>query len=182
MRDVMMDIETMSTDSNAVVVSISCVEFDLETGEIGSKFERGLKLNPQVKAGGVVDMNTVMWWMEQSDEARAALTFYYRKPVKEVLMELNTWLGSLHDNIKDLKLWGNGATFDNVIVRNLCKRHDMELMVPFWCDNDVRTLVTLSGINTRDYEFTGVKHHGIDDCKHQIKYCVDGYNKLKGAE
>jgi len=182
---VMMDIETLSTDSNAVVVSISCVQFDLETGELGFEFEVGLKLNPQVKAGGHVDMDTIMWWMGQEDAAREALTSHYLKPVKDALAELNLWFGHLCAtggfDMKDLKIWGNGATFDNVIVRNLYKRHGMDMVVPYWGDNDVRTLVTMAGIDTRAYKFEGIKHHGLDDCKHQIKYCVDGLQKLKGS-
>jgi hypothetical protein len=57
------------------------------------------------------------------------------------------------------------CTFDNVMVRNLYKRHNVDFILPYWCDTDVRTLVTLANIDTRDFPFKGIKHYGIDDCK-----------------
>jgi len=44
MKHVMVDLETLSLNNNAVVVSISAVEFDLETGELGKTFEEGIDI------------------------------------------------------------------------------------------------------------------------------------------
>ena len=38
MKDIMLDLETLSLDNNAVVVSIGAVKFDLATGETGETF------------------------------------------------------------------------------------------------------------------------------------------------
>ena len=165
MNNVMVDIETFGTDSNSVIVSISAVKFDINTGELGSTFEIGLDIQEQLDNGAVIDGSTVMWWLEQSKEAQHELTRIDRIDVASALSHFNSFLYPTPD-----ALWGNGATFDNVIVRNLHKRHKIEFRVPFWADRCVRTYVDMNDINTRDFKFVGTKHNGIDDCLHQIKY------------
>ena len=178
MRDIMLDIETLSTDSNAAVTTISAVEFNLETGEIGNEFEVALDLKPQVEKGAVIDSSTVVWWFSQAKEAIIDL-FNINKPGNDLaLMLLNEFVKSCNHAPNNMRIWGNGCGFDNVIVRNLYKRLGKEFTLPYWCDNDVRTLVSLGNIDTRNFKFEGTKHRGIDDCKHQIKYCCAAYKGL----
>lgn len=178
MQHVMLDLETFGTDSNSVILSISAVQFDLVTGQIGKEFEVALNVSEQLKVDRVIDPATVAWWMGQSQEAINATFRMDRVIVAKALNDFNQWIRSLGYPPKDIKLWGNGSGFDNVITRNLYKAMGIEFVLPYWCDNDVRTLVTISGIDTRDYTFTGTKHYGIDDCKHQIKYCHVAYKGL----
>jgi hypothetical protein len=178
MNNIMLDIETLSTDSNGVITTISAVQFDLVTGDIGESFEIALKISEQVDKGAIIDIPTVVWWMSQSEEAIIAMLRLKKQDVNLALLAFNNWISSLNIQINNMKLWGNGVSFDNVMVRNLYKRHDIAFILPYWCDNDVRTLVTIGNIDTRDYKFEGVKHNGIDDCKHQIKYCHAAYKGL----
>ena len=166
MNQVMIDIETLGTDSNSLVVSISAVQFDLKNGTVGDTFEIGIDLKEQMDKGAIIDADTVMWWLEQSQDAQKQLTKLTRVPVHTALFEFSTWLYKI--GVKGL--WGNGATFDNVIVRNLYARHSLKLEVPFWFDRDVRTIVAIKNIDTRDFPFVGTKHNGLDDCLHQINY------------
>lgn len=178
MRDIMVDIETLGTDSNSVVVSISALVFNLATGELGKEFEIGIDMLEQALHGGIIDNNTVQWWSNQSNKAKEQLVRLDRVSVSEALELFNMWIEDNIATLKDAKLWGNGSGFDNVLIRNLYRRHNVDFVLPYWCDNDVRTLVTLSNIDTRVYKFEGTKHNGIDDCKHQIKYCADAYKAL----
>jgi len=182
MNHVMLDIETLSTDSNALVVSISAVQFDMTTGEIGEKFEIGLDQDQQTAKGAVIDEETVKWWSEQSQEARDMLNRLEKIDVDMALDSFALWVKTNFKAPSKIKLWGNGATFDNVIVENLFKRHDVKFPIPYYCHKDVRTLTYLTKTQPRKYEFTGVKHNGIDDCLHQIKYCVDGYRKFHSLD
>lgn len=174
----MMDIETLSTDSNGVITTISAVQFDLETGSIGKEFEIALNIKQQVDTNGIIDISTVVWWFSQDIKAITAMLRLDKQDVGFALLAFNNWLKSLEQPVKDMKLWGNGVSFDNVMIRNLYKRYEVEFVLPYWCDNDVRTLVTLGNIDTRDFKFEGIKHCGIDDCKHQIKYCHTAYKGL----
>lgn len=174
----MMDIETLSTSSNAIVTTISAVEFDLITGEMGKEFEVALDTKEQLDRGGVLDASTVVWWLNQEEEAILSMLKVPKKSLNSALLSFNDWLNGLECPNKDLKLWGNGVGFDNVIVRNLYRNSGIEFVLPYWCDNDVRTLVTLGNIDTRNFKFEGIKHYGIDDCKHQIKYCHAAYKGM----
>lgn len=177
MKHIMMDIETLSTNSNGVVTSISAVQFDLVTGKVGKQFDVTIKLDEQVDKGGVIDIPTVVWWMSQDIEAIKNMLMN-KQDISIALNKFNDWIKSLGIPLNDVKLWGNGVSFDNVMVRNLYSRHGIDFVLPYWCDNDVRTLVTIGNIDTRNYTFVGVKHYGIDDCKHQIKYCNAAYKGL----
>ncbi len=174
MKDIMLDIETLSTDSNAAVLSISAVQFDLQTGDVGSEFEIALKLGQQQLNGAVIDGDTVMWWFNQEDKAIKSITSMRPVGVGNALDQFNEWIENLGPKLNDMNLWGNGSNFDCVITRNLYKRQGKKFILPYWCDKDVRTVVNLLDIDTRDYAFKGVKHNGIDDCKHQINYCCGG--------
>ena len=178
MKDIMLDIETLGMDSNSLVVSISAVAFDLKSNKIGDKFEIGLKKDEQLEKGAVVDQDSLRWWDKQSDDAKAMLKMLDKHNIKFALETFNKWICDYSENSEKVNLWGNGASFDNVIINNLYKRHDIEFVVPYWCNRDVRTLVYLANIDPREYEFLGTKHHGISDCLHQIRYCQDAYNKL----
>ena len=175
----MLDIETLSTDSYGVITSISAVQFDIVTGQVFSTFEVALDIKEQLDLGSVIDASTVSWWFSQDEKAILATFRLQRVSVLSALTSFNEWINSLKLKNNDVKLWGNGCVFDNVMVRNLYKKAGIEFVLPFWCDTDVRTLVALSGINVKDFKFEGTKHYGIDDCKHQIKYCHAAYKELK---
>ena len=173
----MLDIETLSTNSNAVVLTISAVQFNKADGELGEEFEIALNINQQTAKGAIIDGDTVMWWLAQSHEAQAQLLELKPTGVGHALDQFNEWLEGLFptwDDQKEVGLWGNGSNFDCTIVRNLYGRQGKKFILPYWCDKDVRTIVDYLGIDTRDYTFKGTKHNGLDDCKHQINYITGG--------
>ena len=182
MNHIMLDIETLGTNNNSLVVSISAVQFDMSSNEIGDKFEIGLNKEQQLEKGAVIDQSTVDWWEKQSDEAKNMLDRLEKVDVDIALNEFNNWIKRNHKAPSKIKLWGNGATFDNVIVRNLFARHGIDFVVPYYADKDVRTLAYVAKVNTFACKFEGVKHNGIDDCLHQIKYCQAGYQKIHNIE
>lgn len=91
MRDVMLDLETMGNGPRAAIVAIGAVEFDLDTGAVGERFYTPVDLATSVSLGGEMDASTVLWWMQQSDEARAAFSMGGAHLEKE-LMDFSVWL------------------------------------------------------------------------------------------
>ena len=73
MNNIMLDLETMGSGPRAAIVSIGAVFFDLQTGELGAEFEVAVDLRESVKFGEM-NADTVLWWLEQSDEARRQVT------------------------------------------------------------------------------------------------------------
>ncbi|MBL0709188.1 MAG: 3'-5' exoribonuclease [Sulfurimonas sp.] len=180
MNHIMMDIETLSTDSNGAILSIDAVLFSLQTGSLGKMFTVFIDIKEQVKEGAVLDRETFNWWSRPENVPTFDRLVASKKlGVRDALVSFNNWIKSLDIEVNNVKLWGNGSGFDNVLVRNLYKRSGIEFIIPFWCDNDVRTLVTIANLDTRDFKFEGIKHNGVDDCKHQINYCHTAYKLLR---
>ena len=69
MAHIMIDIETLSTAPNALVLSVGMVLFDQKT-----IFAKAHIKNRISTATGDVSKETATWWMSQNDEARKAIT------------------------------------------------------------------------------------------------------------
>jgi len=163
MKNVMVDLETLGNGSNAVIISIGAVEFD-KTG-LGREFY--MRVDPQscVDAGLKMDVSTVMWWMQQSDAARSAFKGPGAFPLDVALGEFAAWYP------KDACLWGNGATFDNVILGNAYKALSGAQPWAYWADRCYRTLKSLRP----DIKMAraGVHHNALDDAKDQATHAID---------
>ena len=187
MNDIMLDLETLALDNNALVLSIGAVQFDMKTGEVGKTFHISCDILEQLFNGAKIDLSTIKWWSEQDAKAKATiLELRSSSPsliVAHTLQVFNEWISGNFDNPKNVKLWGNGIAADNVWIRNLYKRHNLNFILPYWCDNDVRTITQLEDYNKVCEvvgEFEGTKHDAIDDCLHQIKMCHTSYKLVKG--
>tara|TARA_B110000196_G_C20890767_1_gene541176 strand:+ start:144 stop:701 length:558 start_codon:yes stop_codon:yes gene_type:complete len=172
MNDVMLDIETLGNGSNAALVSIGAVGFDLSTGELGAEFNMKIDIETSTKYGDM-DASTIKWWFKQSDKAQQV--FNARAfGLNTVLRKFTMWLADNFDE-KYVKVWGNGSGFDNVILANAYKSTNMIIPWKHWNDRDVRTIVDLGrAIKNIDpkatMQFEGIQHDALDDAKHQAKY------------
>lgn len=184
MHNVMLDLETMGKGPRAAIVTIGAVFFDPMTGELGAEFEAHIHLGDSARFGEI-DPDTVLWWLQQSDEARAALKPSSKhQSLSEALAGLYSWMEAGDpDEYVPLHVWGNGASFDNVILRNACQATRSPSGWSYWNDRDVRTIVSLGrdllGFDPKkDMPFEGVQHRALDDAKHQARYVSAIYQAL----
>jgi hypothetical protein len=93
-------------------------------------------------------MATIKWWMAQSSEARAELVADFALPTSLALMQLNQFIAAnqFPAGRKYLRVWGNGAAFDNVILRAAYARAGAEVPWDWWHDLDVRTVVEMGRV------------------------------------
>lgn len=186
MNNLMIDLETMGKKPNAPIVSIGAVLFDPQTGELGPEFYTAVSLHSSMEQGAVPDGDTVLWWLKQSAEARAAICADDAMQIDDALAEFIQFIFQHTDEPKYLKVWGNGATFDNVILRGAYERAGMLCPWAYWNDHDVRTIVTLGrtlGFDPkRDMPFDGDMHNALADARHQAKYVSAIWQKLIPAE
>ena len=70
-KHIMLDLETMGKTDNAAITAVGAVYFDLNN--ILSRFDILVDLNTSTGIGMEMDVDTVLWWSKQSDEARAQL-------------------------------------------------------------------------------------------------------------
>lgn len=182
MNDLMIDLETMGNRPNAPIVAIGAVFFNPMTSELGPLFYTPVNLASELAAGAVPDGDTINWWLKQSSEARAAITGDEAKPIAEALDALTNLVTRSCEQPRHLKVWGNGAGFDNVILRGAYERCSM---VPCWNwfnDRDVRTIVELGRVGgfdpKRNMPFDGERHNALADAIHQAKYVSAIYQRL----
>ncbi|AMO48853.1 Exodeoxyribonuclease VIII-like protein [Enterobacter sp. FY-07] len=171
----MVDIEAMGSNPNAPIVSIAAVFFDPATSCIGAQFYQAVSLASSMSFGGQADADTIIWWLKQSSEARAAITGDDAIGLLEAVESLADFIAENSANSSDtVQIWGNGATYDNVILRRAFVQTDTPFPTPFWNDRDVRTIVELGravGINPRyAIPFEGEQHNSLADALHQVKY------------
>ncbi|WP_247152132.1 exonuclease, partial [Escherichia coli] len=137
----MIDLETMGTNSNAPIVVIGAVFFDPQTGEIGPIFYVVISLVDAMDKGAVPDGSTIEWWLAQSSEARSA-TLVNQIPLDDALLQLREFIDENSGEFF-VRVWGNGANFDNVILRRSYERQGIPCPWRWSNDRDVRTIVEL---------------------------------------
>lgn len=180
MNHLMIDLETMGNGPYAPIISIGAVFFDPNTGETGDVFQVNVSLESSMRFRARPDASTILWWMEQGEDARNSLT--------TDTQELSASLCSLSDfiaknsNQRFVQVWGNGASFDCVILRNSYALTGIQAPWQWWNDRDVRTIVEMGkviGIDPkRDMPFEGTRHSALDDAIHQAKYVSAIWQKL----
>lgn len=74
MKNIMADIETMSTKPDAAIIAIGAVAFDLPGKEILDRFYTTVDLASSMAHGGVVDASTILWWMRQSSKGKPSFS------------------------------------------------------------------------------------------------------------
>lgn len=179
----MVDLETMGSGPDAPIVSIGAVYFDPSTGNTGAEFYQVVSLESSMSFGMKPDASTIQWWLKQSSEARSAILVDEALGLRETLELLADFIAENAANgSHTVQLWGNGCSFDNVILRRAYALTETPFSVPFWNDRDVRTIVELGksvGINPRfDIPFEGDMHNALSDARHQVKYVSAIWQRL----
>ena len=179
----MVDMETMGNGPDAPIVSIGAVFFDPSTGNTGAEFYQVVSLESSMSFGMKPDASTIQWWLKQSSEARSAILVDEAMGLLETLELLADFIAENAANgSHTVQLWGNGCSFDNVILRRAYALTDTPFAVPFRNDRDVRTMVELGksvGINPRfDIPFEGDMHNALSDARRQVKYVSAIWQRL----
>lgn len=181
MNHLMIDLETMGNKPTAPIIAIGAVLFEPSSGELGSEYYAVVDLESSMVMDSVADPSTILWWLKQSAEAREAITSDSRVHITNALGGLRRLIDE-NCTSKSVQVWGNGATFDNVIIRASFERHGLSCPWQFWNDRDVRTIVELGravGFNPRyEIPFEGDMHSALADARHQAKYVSAIWQKL----
>lgn len=170
MRDLMLDLETMSTSPKAAVVAIGAVMFDLERGELGQTFYTSVDLTSCMRVGCHVDGETIAWWLNQNEQARKAITTD-TTPLSSALIRFAGFVETHGGGEEKVRIWGNGSDFDNVILASAYAR--VHLNRP-WRHYHNRCYRTMRGLYPklevpRD---ENEKHHALADAIYQAQYLI----------
>ena len=178
--DIMLDVETLGTSNNALLLQIAAVPFTLESGEVVGSTYFNQFINPSscLNVGMDIDLGTITWWLKQDKSAIKKVlveALLSNNNISQVLTNFNSFLAGTACDYDSIRLWGNGILSDNLWLTSAYTLSGVDNPFRHYQHNDVRTIVDL-GWRFLDKDikasevFTGEKHNALDDCKHQIKY------------
>jgi len=171
MNHVMIDIETLGTAPGSVILSVGAVVFDPDGDALGAEFYANIDPVDCQKHGLTIDAATVLWWFDQTEDARAHL-----KPMR---LPLTHALGGLAAFLRDnqvKRVWGHGATFDPVLLDAACRACGLKTPWSPYDVRDTRTLYELAGV--KPDRAKGVHHNALDDARAQAAAVTLAHSKL----
>ena len=160
---IVLDLETMGNGPNAAITAIGAAR--AHQGTVTDKFYRKVDLASSMASGGIVTASTIEWWLVQSEGARLDIT----QPGVHIVQALTDFIEWAKPGC-DL-VWGNGSSFDNVILTSAFRNAGFHEPWPFWCDRDLRTILGLYP-EAKNIPFEGTKHNAVDDAVHQAKQLI----------
>ena len=185
-NECMLDLETLGTRPGSAVVSIGAVMFNREQSYVGPTFYQAISLENLIDVFGfAVSGSTIRFWLQQEDAARNEL-FKDTINVNAALMEFARFVTDSHEGgvDKELQVWGNGAAFDNVLLREMYERMHLQPPWAFWNDRCYRTIKNErdKGKNLAPNVASGNVHHkALDDALWQTYHLLNmdaGYRKF----
>lgn len=174
---IMIDLETMGVENDAAIISLGAVKFDPRGDGVLDAFYSRVDLNSALKAGMSVSGSTIDWWLKDDlADARRALKSSEPMALWEVLTGFIDWYerevpeteGFDGDRRTVAGVWGNGATFDNVILRSAYKLANLDCPWSFRQDRCYRTLKSLAQLPVETN--VGTLHHALDDATAQAMH------------
>lgn len=178
--ELMIDLEFMGKPPTAAITSIGAVLIDVDTLTVWSSWSIDVSLASSVKAGMTLDPDTVLWWMHAPEDARISLTRGQDEafPLDQALEQFAGWLGCEKWSWTSLnKVWGYGATADNLIMAHAFQLCGMELPWTFREDRCFRTFMDDHQDKWVDY---GTAHNAADDAMAQALTLMAVYRAQPG--
>lgn len=161
-KQVVVDLETLSTHANACIVSIGAVK--LENLEIVDTFYMNVDAKTCKEVGLHIDKDTLDWWASQEKEAREAW-LQNPQPLSKALLDFSAWYGN-----DSIPIWGYGANFDVVILESAF-RAEQVIPIPwkFW---DIYCLRTLMNVLDKRLPKKN-NHNALDDATAQANMLIE---------
>lgn len=176
-KECMADIETLGTRPDCVVLSIALVKFDLD-GE--DTFESILDdpsrvfyttLDTAAQSHRTIQQSTLDWW-KQFPQQRELIDSARKHHPRDALIAVNNWVENDKPN-----LWGNGATFDNVIINDLYETFAVNSAFPYYQARDLRTLKQLAGKPKLPFS-NPQPHNALYDAAYEVLCAQEYYRRL----
>lgn len=187
MKRFSIDIESLSLEPNALVLSIGAVLFDRHNGVEAEYYTAINGAEQQDTYGRHLSHSTVMWWLSQTamDPATAAV-FANPVGVKTALEGLRDFVAAHTTMWADpYEVWFQGPQFDAVAIGSLCKAADVQVPWRYNAVRDLRTLLAMARAHgtTDEALERGIgseyhAHNALDDAKMQAIRCINALDAL----
>ena len=171
---VMLDLETLGTRPNCVIMTLGAVKFDPfdSDKEFGSGIYMRMDLEEQLALGRTVDDGTIEWWARQDERVRTeAWEQGDRNSIQDLKRELNRLLVGVDE------IWCQGPVFDIAILEDLYRSQKWGFPWNFWQIRDSRTLFKV--VNYRLESKRDQAHNALLDFVYQAEAVQNIYRQLK---
>lgn len=162
MKHIMFDLETLATTSDAVIMSIGAVKFDLDSDKLDDNgFYASVSIESNLELKRRISEDTLIWWMGQDIAAKAVFK-EAKQTLRVALEEMADWMGS-----ESYTVWSCGADFDLPMLAHAYTQCGIEVPWQYSKSRCFRTYKNLPGAkNIRPPAF-GVKHNALSDAYSQ---------------
>lgn len=171
----MLDLETFARSSNARVVQVACVPFQLNGKGAASsyQFNQYIRFDPR----GDVEKETTDWWMEQGEAwVRLRDGMQAGQALHEVVKNFISWYKTM-EFLEDLDgIWSYGAAFDLPIWQTAIERGGEKKPWNYHLECCLRTIGRLHPFDPVTVD-TGFSHDALNDCHRQILQLQSVYNQ-----
>jgi exodeoxyribonuclease VIII len=178
MKHIMVDLECLDSSNTPAIISLGAVYFDFAAGSLGEKFYCEVSLGglkEQLSRGLTMSLETIYWWTQQSDEAREVWSPKLGKVTTEEMLNKFSGFCSRGENVR---IWGNGATYDNIGLRNCYKVFGIKCPWKYQGDRCYRTVKNMFG-NRAALDRSGTHHNALDDAVTQAEHLLAMTKGLK---
>ena len=168
----MLDLETLGTRPDCVILTLGAVKFDPFTlKDPGPGLYLRIDADEQIAKGREVQEDTLQWWMKQDETVREeAIGEGNRVSVEEMYRQLNRFLVGVEN------IWAQGPVFDIAILENIYRQYGWPTPWQFWQIRDSRTLFGVHG-DPREKGRAG-HHDALADCIYQAQGVQKVYKRL----
>jgi len=183
---VMVDLETMGTKVDSAIASIAIVAFNLD-GMLSS-FEGTPELYTRIDLGtttGKCYPDTVLWWMKQSETARAEITWDGYKAIEIIAIQtvedyIRDWAGQAKYKGGKLYIWAKSPSFDLEILKKVFDTYALKTPWDFRNERDVRTITAM--FPAIPFVAPVVSHHALYDARAQADQVIECLRRVKVLE
>lgn len=167
-RHVMIDLETLGTGERAHILSIGAVSFDA-SGIIDRYY---VNVGADGQNDRDIDADTVRWWMQQSDAARAAL-------INPAPIEPHRAAAHIANFIHGADaIWAYPASFDLPILHTFIKDWRLNKSLDRRKQRCARTVLALAEVDVASYRGAGTHHNALDDAEAQARALIEALRVL----
>lgn len=185
--NVMVDLETLGTAPNSVLLSIGAVMFDSMGAFLADdyKFYTEVALEQQMQ-NHVIDLNTIRFWNDEAAKSGVAAPYRGTVAIPNALNAFNEWLVKISSGTVDnLVVWANGTDFDIPILRYNLEGCGLNVLWKYNAVRDCRTLFKLADVHADGWDAAiakqGVAHNALDDAVNQANKLAEAFKTLSLA-
>tara|TARA_A100001391_G_scaffold118973_4_gene80729 strand:+ start:7627 stop:8160 length:534 start_codon:yes stop_codon:yes gene_type:complete len=168
----MIDLETLSTNPDAVILTVGGVKFDPHTSmKPYNEMYFRVDVDSQTNQGRHVMDDTLNWWAKQPEDIKnEALGDKDRISLSDMIKQINKF--SVGVDV----FWCQGPLFDYAILQNLYTQLGHPVPWQYWQIRDSRTLFNLVP-RDKNEKREGL-HNALSDCIFQAKKVQKIYRQL----